>query len=241
VSEYRELFAEVTDLQPPDRLRQQVAAAAGRPGRQGVVRARVRRPLLIGLAAVATVAVLAGLALVAHSRSGASTAHGTTPVTRANLLRAMQAPPFTHAKLDRRPLVLPCRVLGGATTPSIYSVSAELDVRPLALPGNTARTLASLDVLRDPATAALCAKQLMQYDLLRVSRTARRLTSDIMVFPNLGGPGTLGMTQDGVVTDGAYDIWGSEGRIVYSGFATNRTDADAVAQGLRAAAQQFRP
>ena len=239
MSEYRELFAEVTDLQPPDRLRQRVAAATGRPDRRRVVRARVRRPLLIGLAAVSTVAVLAGLALVAHSRSGSSTAHGTTPVTRANLLRAMEAPPFTHAKLDDSG-VLPCPVLGRAGR-TIYSVNAELDVRPLGLPGNTIRTEASLGVLRDPATAALCAKQLMQYDLRRVSRTARRLTSDIMVFPNLGGPGTLGLIQDGVVTDGAYDIWGSEGRIVYGGFATNRPDADAVARGLRAAAEQFRP
>jgi hypothetical protein len=238
VSEYRELFAEVADLQPPDRLRQRVAAAAVRPDRQRMVRARVRRPLLIGLAAAATFVVLAGLALVAHSRSGSSAAHGTTPLTRENLLRAMQAPPFTHAKLDGR-AVLPCHVLDPANR-AIYSANAELDARPFSLPGNIVRTDASLAVVRDPATAALCAKQNMQYDL-HASAAARQLTSDIMVFPNPGGPGTLGMSQDGVVTDGAYDIWGSVGRIVYFGYATNRPDAETVAQGLRAAAEQFAP
>jgi hypothetical protein len=235
VSEYRQLFAEVADLQPPDRLRQRVAAAALPPGRRRVVRARVRRPLLIGLAAAATAAVLAGLALVAHSRSGTSEAHGTTPVTRANLLRAMQAPPFTHAKLDEHG-GLACPVLAPRHR-SLYSVNAELDVRPLALPENTARTVASLAAVRDPSTAALCAKQVFEADLHYQTQSTRQLTFDMLVFPSTA-PGTQGGV---VLTDGSYEIIGSVGRIVYIGLANNRTDADAVEQGLRVAAEQFAP
>jgi hypothetical protein len=76
----------------------------------------------------------------------------------------------------------------------------------------------------------------MMQDDLRNPQRAHQLTSDMMVFPY-----TVPGSQGGVVTDGTYDIWGSVGRIVYGGLALNRTDADRVERGVRAAAEQFAP
>ena len=42
--------------------------------------------------------------------------------------------------------------------------------------------------------------------------------------PSSGGPGSP-MMQNGVVTDGSYEIIGSQGRFLLLGIATNRPDA----------------
>lgn len=236
MSEYRELFAEVADLQPPDRLRRRIAAA--QRGRRGAVRARARRPLLIGLGAAATVVVLAGLALVAHSRSQ-SPGPAATPLTPATVVAAANAHSLTRVRIYT-PGPLPCDVLGGASGHSIYTVAGQLDVRPLLLLNGVARTSADLAVVRDPATAARCERQLFATDLRNRSSTGTpvtELTTHMIYWPPEGAP----PSQHGVITDGTYDIWGSVGRIVYTGVAYNRADADAVQRSLVGVAAQFAP
>jgi hypothetical protein len=69
---------------------------------------------------------------------------------------------------------------------------------------------------------------------------SKSLTSDMIEDPNTGLPGSLPLKQGGVVTDGSYEILGSQGRIIYLGGAMNRPDADQVEQDLLAAANSFR-
>ena len=54
----------------------------------------------------------------------------------------------------------------------------------------------------------------------KLERYSKSLTSDMIEAPNTGGPGSLPLKQDGVVTDGSYEIIGSQGRIIFLGGAT---------------------
>jgi hypothetical protein len=118
-----------------------------------------------------------------------------------------------------------------------FEAIGDLNVKPLNLPHDTARTGAVLVVVSNPDTAAQCATQMLATD--HAQSYSKSLTSDMIEAPNTGLPGSLPLKQGGVVTDGSYEIIGSQGRIIFLGLAMNRPDADQVEQGLRAAAKSF--
>ena len=97
---------------------------------------------------------------------------------------------------------------------------------------------AVLVVVSNPDTAARCAKQMLATD--HSQSYSKSLTDDMIEAPNTGGPGSEPLKQGGVVTDGSYEIIGSQGRIIFLGGATNRPDADQVEHDLRSAAESFR-
>jgi hypothetical protein len=99
------------------------------------------------------------------------------------------------------------------------------------------RTDGILVVVSNPVTAAQCARQMLATD--HAQSCSKSLTSDMIEAPNTGGPGSLPLEQGGVVTDGFYEIIGSQRRIIFLGGATNRPDADQVEQDLRVAAKSF--
>jgi PASTA domain len=72
MSDWNQLFSEVSDLAAPPRLRERILAAATAAGSQPTPRPRLALAAKWGLAAAATLVVLVGLALAAHSRTGAS-------------------------------------------------------------------------------------------------------------------------------------------------------------------------
>jgi hypothetical protein len=122
--------------------------------------------------------------------------------------------------------------------PGRFEAVGDLNAKPLELhhPDRT-RTSAILVVVSTPDTAAQCAKRMLATD--HAQSYSKSLTSDMIEAPNTGGPGSLPLKQDGVVTDGSYEIIGSQGRIIFLGGAYNRPDADQVEQDLRAAATSF--
>jgi hypothetical protein len=121
--------------------------------------------------------------------------------------------------------------------PGRFEAIGDLNVKPLKLPHNVVRTDGILVVVSNPDTAAQCARQMLATD--HAQSYSKSLTSDMIEAPNTGGPGSLPLEQGGVVTDGSYEIIGSQGRIIFLGGATNRPEADQVEQDLRVAARSF--
>jgi hypothetical protein len=181
------------------------------------------------------------LALAALSAGCLGSSSGPAELTAANLVRAMQGDGFTGvAPLRIRPF-LQCEALSspGSNIVGGYAklgASGHLDVQPLTVGGGD-RSLASLIVVSNPAAAAKCAEQMLAFDREREFKT--KLTDDMIELPNPGGPGSPPLKQDGVVTDGSYEIIGSQGRVIFLGSAVNRNEADEVERNLREAAGAF--
>jgi hypothetical protein len=101
--------------------------------------------------------------------------------------------------------------------------------------GATGDTVANLAVVKDPALATRCAQQLFRADRNNPTNTrVRQLTPQILMTPIVPAH-----TAGGAIVDGTYDIWGSVGRIVYSGGAGNLADAESLQRSLAAAAAEF--
>lgn len=167
---------------------------------------------------------------------------GPSALTSANLVRAMQGHGFTQVRAETgRNTFVQCDALTGPKSVSVggygrFGASGMLDVKPLKLRLDTARTGAVIMLLSKPAVAAACGKQMLAID--RPGSFTRRLTDDMVEAPSSGGPGSP-MMQNGVVTDGSYEIIGSQGRFLLLGIATNRPDADRIERSLRVVAGSF--
>jgi len=228
MSDFNHMFDELDALRPPDRILHRISLPAARFS----TAARWRPAVRLALVTAGVVLLIAALALAAHSRTSAP-APSNQPITADGLLAAMKGHGFVHVQRDKG--YLNCDGMPADALKPRLSVTGELDVHPLTLPGDTGRTLATLAVVRSPADARRCARTVLQHDLRIHTPGAVMLSPTILKF--LGTP----HTEAGVTVDGQYEIFGSVGRIVYYGLAVNRPEAQQVEQHLRAAATPFAP
>jgi hypothetical protein len=85
VSEWQRLFAEVSELDPPPRLRDRILSTPGAPGRRDGSR-RARRGVAWVLSICGALTLVAALALAAHSRRDESGAPPSTGSGRSTLI-----------------------------------------------------------------------------------------------------------------------------------------------------------
>jgi hypothetical protein len=177
---------------------------------------------------------------LAFASNGCTSASSPRRISAANVIQEFRQHEMVEVKTTDPSIS--CGV--GAVRHGAFQIAGILDVKPRAIDlgggdGYEARTDALIEALPTAHLASACAKAMNQATLVGPTKDTKRLTPEMWVAVNTGGPGSEPLSQAGVVTDGMYGIVFSHGRLVALGLARNRPDADRVDSDLHAIVAAF--